>query len=268
MNLWVKKKIKKYLRKLNIETSEFKHFPPEVKALLRQRTAPDELASFLSALKAKGNPEWFENKVQITSKELFQYNNKDLPCKLKEDYNPGDDWLNHPSYYPLYFNLFKSHSKGKKDVNFLEIGVRSGYMAAVFAKALMQVRSNYVGIDPNLYLPNGLDLAAATARIMTEANPDFHYLLINGYSWDEKIMKSLELSPKYDIIHIDGDHTLPGKLHDLELGRGLIANSGIILVDDYEHHSIVADAIARACRLGWFREFAFVPTKRGLAALR
>lgn len=268
MNLWVKKKIKKYLRKLNIETSEFKHFPPEVKALLRQKTEPGQVASFLSALKAKGNPEWFENTTQITSKELFQYNNKDLPCKLKEDYNPEDDWLNHPSYYPLYFNLFRSHSKGKKEVNFLEIGVRSGYMAAVFAKALMQVRSNYVGIDPNLYLPNGLDLAAATSRIMTEANPDFHYMLINGYSWDEKIMKSLELSPKYDIIHIDGDHTKPGKLLDLFICSKLIKENGIIIVDDFLHHSFIQECVDLSLKAGWYKKAYYIDSFRGMAILQ
>ena len=267
MNLWVKKKIKKYLRKLNIETSEFKHFPPEVKAFLQRKTDPATVASFLKELQAKGNPEWFEITSQITSKEIFQYNNKDLPCKLPTDYNPSDDWLNDASYYPLYFNLFRSATKGKKDVNMLEIGVRTGYMAAVYAKA-MQVPSNYVGIDPNLYLPNGLDLAAATGKIMTEAYPDFHYMLINGYSWDAKIIKSLELSPKYDIIHIDGDHTRPGKLLDLFICSRIVKENGIIIVDDFLHHSFIQECVYLSLQAGWYKKVHYINSLRGMAVLQ
>ena len=110
--------------------------------------------------------------------------------------------------------------------------------------------------------------AGATFSLLRERLPAAEFVLFEGYSWDQDIQHSLAYSGPFDIIHIDGDHTLPGKLHDLELARGLLASDGLVLVDDYGHHSIVADAIVRACRLGWYAEFAFLPTKRGLGLLR
>ncbi|OQP59960.1 hypothetical protein A3860_35550 [Niastella vici] len=267
MNLWVKKKIKKYLRKLNVETDTFKTISPEVANILARNTDPSQVESFVAGLKKQGAPAWFENTTTITSKEIFQHNNKPLPCWLERDYNPQDDWLNHPSYYPLYFNLFKSFSKNSQQVNLLEIGVRSGYMSAVFAKAV-KCPSNYVGIDPNLYLPNGLDYAAATCKIMNTANPQFHYMLINGYSWDSKIMKSLELSPKYDIIHIDGDHTKTGKLIDLHLCSHLTNENGIVLVDDFLHHQFIQESVYLAIQAGWYKKVFYVDSFRGMAILQ
>jgi len=44
-------------------------------------------------------------------------------------------------------------------------------------------------------------------------------------------------------VHIDGDHTLTGKLRDLDLARHLVAPSGLVLVDDATHVPSNADAV-------------------------
>ena len=223
--------------------------PPESQALAGQ---------LRSSAESNGYP---------SSRELFFLDAKPLPCWQESDLTLYDDWLTAADYYPVYYQLFKRLSLPERTTRLLEIGVRTGYMGAVFAQAA-RGQSLYVGVDPNLYVPQGLQLAGATFRQLRARLPYVDFVLIEGYSWDGVVQNSLRYSAPFDIIHIDGDHTLTGKLLDLELARQLIAPDGLILVDDYEYHSIVAEAIRRAWRLGWFTEFAFIPTKRGLAALR
>ena len=201
------------------------------------------------------------------SRDLFFIDGAPLPCWQETDLTPADDWLLAANYYPYYYALFEALTAPERATRMLEIGVRTGYMGVAFARAA-RGPALYVGVDPNVYVRNGLQLAGATFGLLRQRLPRAEFVLFEGYSWDQDIQHSLAYSGPFDLIHIDGDHTLPGKLHDLELARGLLASDGLVLVDDYEHHSIVADAIARACRLGWFSEFAYAPTKRGLAALR
>jgi predicted O-methyltransferase YrrM len=202
-----------------------------------------------------------------SSRDIFSLDGAALPCWRESDLSLYDDWLSAPNYYPLYYAMFQKLSRTDRPTRMLEIGVRTGYMGATFARAARGA-CLYVGVDPNLYVSNGLQLASQTFKLLRARLPAAEFLLLEGYSWDADIQRSLLYSGPFDIIHIDGDHTVPGKLIDLDLARRLVDPGGVILVDDYEHHSIVADAIARAWRLGWFREFAYVPTKRGLAALR
>jgi SAM-dependent methyltransferase len=202
-----------------------------------------------------------------TSRELFALDGEMLPCWLEGDLTLHDDWLSAENYYPLYYGLFRRLAPPGRKTRLLEIGVRTGYVGVAFAKAA-QGAARYLGVDPNLYVRDGLRLAGATFQILRSKLADFEFALLEGYSWDTDIQDSLLYSGPFEIIHIDGDHTLPGKLLDLELARRLIAPGGIILVDDYEHHTIVSDAVGRALALGWFSEFAYVPTKRGLAILR
>jgi predicted O-methyltransferase YrrM len=61
---------------------------------------------------------------------------------------------------------------------------------------------------------------------------------------------------------------MQGKLIDLELSRKLLADDGVVLVDDVDHHPIIRDAIKRAIALGWFKEYLYVKTLRGLAILQ
>jgi predicted O-methyltransferase YrrM len=202
-----------------------------------------------------------------SSQELFRLGGEMLPCWQESDVGFVDDWLTNPTYYPYYDAFFRQVSKPDGSTRLLEIGVRTGYIAAVFARAA-RGRSMYVGVDPNVYLRNGLELASATLqRLRSELNTT-EFMLIEGFSWDADVQKTLAYSGPFDLIHIDGDHTLLGKLIDLELARRLLAPGGLVLVDDYSYHSPISDAVNRSLALGWYREIAVIPTLRGLAVLR
>jgi predicted O-methyltransferase YrrM len=202
-----------------------------------------------------------------TSRDLFFFEGTPLPCWQESDLTLNDDWLSADNYYPTYYAMFHTLATPGRKTRLLEIGVRTGYMGVVFARAARGA-SHYLGIDPNLYLHNGLQLASATFKLLRSRLRDFEFTLLEGYSWDSDIQRSLIYSGPFDIIHIDGDHTLVGKLLDLALARHLVAQDGVIMVDDYDQHSIVSNAIKRAMALGWYKEFAYIPTKRGLAVLQ
>ncbi|HEU4326335.1 MAG TPA: class I SAM-dependent methyltransferase [Roseiflexaceae bacterium] len=200
------------------------------------------------------------------SRAIFTLDGALLPCWQEADLELADGWLLSPRYYPLYYALFQSLSAPERRLRMLEIGVRTGYIAVAFARAA-RGPAFYLGLDPNLYLADGLRRAHdSLAALRARGGPEF--ALVEGYSWDTATQHSLGYSGPFDLIHIDGDHTLPGKLVDLDLARGLLAPGGLVLVDDYDHHGIVSDAVRRALALGWFGKFAYLPTLRGLAVLQ
>jgi predicted O-methyltransferase YrrM len=203
----------------------------------------------------------------IGSREIFTLDGRALPCWVESDLTPEDDWLTAPNYYPLYHALFEKLCPADRHTRLFEIGVRTGYVGTVFARAA-KGSSFYLGLDPNLYVGQGLELAAETCRLLRQAIPQFEAALIEGYSWDLAAQHTVEHTGPFDLIHIDGDHSLRGKLIDLHLARRLVSPAGLVLVDDFNHIEIIADSIHRAMKLGWYKEFAYVPTKRGLGVLR
>lgn len=202
------------------------------------------------------------------SAELFSdINGERYPCWLEGDENLGDDWLLTEEYYPRYFRLYQYLGKKFNRVSLLEFGVRTGYSAVVFAKAVQGKRLFYSGVDPNLYVPGGLERAASTFRILQKEGSELQYFLLEGFSSSTAVQNSLKHSGPFHLIHVDGEHTLFGKVFDLWIARNLLAEGGYVLVDDYEHHGLIADSVKIAIRRGWFSKFSFFPTRRGLAVL-
>jgi len=199
--------------------------------------------------------------------DLFYVDGAPLPCWEESHTTLYGDWLTRDDTYPVYYVLFRKLTAMKLRTKLLEIGVFTGYVGAVFARAA-QGPAFYVGVDPNLYTSYGLVLAGKTFKTLRVKLANFDFCLMEGYSWDTHVRNSLIYTAPFDIVHVDGDHTLPGKLMDLELARQVVGLDGLVLVDDYEHHDCVRDAIRRAMAMGWFKEFLLVPTHRGLAVLR
>ena len=211
------------------------------------------------AIMGKPAPDW---------KELFYLNGEPLPCFLTEDNTPEDPWLTADNYYPLYFRLYQ-HLRPKEPArpSLLEIGVRTGYSAVVWAHAMMGTAC-YVGVDPGLYLPQGMGLARASLEQLHEVYPAFQHQLLVGYSTGSLFFETMQLSAPYQFIHIDGDHSLRGKVIDLWVAKELIAPGGYVLLDDYNHAPSVQRAVAAALKLGWFKELELVGTLRGMAVLK
>ena len=237
--------------------------PEEVKEALNQ-PIPSSLpkcpaAADVDKIMALSAP---DSRSMFTGADGFPY-----PSWLEGDENLGDDWLLAPDYYPHYFRLYQALGEPFQEVRMLEFGVRSGYSALVLARALPRKRLFYVGVDPNLYVEDGLAKAAQSYRQLRMEGVPFDFFLLEGFSGSNAVQHSLQHSGPYQFIHIDGEHTLFGKVFDLWIARNLMAKNGYVLVDDYEHHGFIADSVNIALHKGWFSRFSYLPTKRGLAIL-
>lgn len=203
-----------------------------------------------------------------SSEEMFVAGSgKRYPCWNDGDETLGDDWLLSAEYYPYYYRLYQYLSRNLSRVRYLEIGVRTGYSGVVMAKASASKPVFYTGVDPNLYLPDGLEKAASTFCMLQNEGHNLNFFLLEGYSGSSAVQNSLRYSGPFDIIHIDGEHSYFGKLYDLWIARNLIEKGGFVLVDDYEHHGFIADSVKVALERGWFTRFSYLPTKRGMAVL-
>jgi hypothetical protein len=141
--------------------------------------------------------------------------------------------INH--YIQYYKNKYEVAAKIKPKV-ILEIGVRAGYSAMVFLMACPKAR--YIGYDNNAGKHSG-------AKGLKYS--DWAKDILSGYDvkmWPSfDTQKVLSLPDKGDFVHVDGDHSFGGCLHDLYLA----VDSGAkwILVDDYSYIKDVKKAVDR-----------------------
>jgi FkbM family methyltransferase len=138
----------------------------------------------------------------------------------------------------------------------VEIGVRAGYSALAMLRAAPQAA--VVGFD------NDSDMSSAGyVQHARELLKGHNYQLILA---DSRTLPSL---PSSDMVLIDGDHTLPGCLNDLQLASRA---APVILLDDYQEYAdnAVRNAIAqwRNSNPGWSLEVVpFGDPHRSVAVL-
>lgn len=156
--------------------------------------------------------------------------------ELAERWYPGDPFQAVDAirqYYETKWRIAERLQPG----SILEIGVRAGYSAFVFMRSVWPRGVRYLGID------NGLCDAEARREYLAHARK-----LLEG--WDARLWivdaGSLRAFPdgpdgdSWKLIHVDGDHSYDGCLHDV---RCAAAVGRHILVDDYD----TSEDIRRAC---------------------
>ena len=114
-----------------------------------------------------------------------------------------------------FVNLFIEFAKLLRPNHYLEIGIKKGY---VF-KEMVKYCGHAVGVDPNPLL-----------------HEDFlrHYENATVFKMTSEEFKKTYQGPKFDMIFIDGDHTLKGVLHDVvEIAKPMIKpTTGLIFIHD------------------------------------
>lgn len=148
-----------------------------------------------------------------------------------------EDWLHH--YYG-YVKEFKIKSV-------FEIGVRAGYSA--FAMFSANPRIFYRGVDINMGVHGGFSGSVYFALGLLKYHfPDASIQIRIADSQQIKFLDTLAPSKtgRFDLAHIDGDHSYAGALHDLEL---CLPYSKIMVVDDYDFDLEVRQAVDDFLRL-------------------
>lgn len=108
----------------------------------------------------------------------------------------------------------------------LEIGARMGYSAIAMVMGFPRVEE-LVLIDNGSY---GFNVAEAAKNVKKFAPS----LRIRELDIDTRSVNELPLDGEFDIIHVDGDHSHAGAVHDLNLALPLLSDRGLIVVDDID----------------------------------
>jgi len=140
--------------------------------------------------------------------------------------------------YPIYKDYYRIKYDIAKDLNpkrILEIGVRAGYSAISFLSAAPE--AEYVGLDAE----NGTH-GGGGGPWMWWAKELLYSYNATFIECDTQEIQSVDKG-KFDLIHIDGDHTTEGALHDMEICWSSVNTNGIMLVDDYDYIKDVNRAV-------------------------
>lgn len=136
------------------------------------------------------------------------------------------EYIESKNYYEIYYAICKYFQPER----ILEIGVRYGYSLYAMASACEYLEFA-IGYDIDDYESNSIEIANKNLREKFINKT----LVINRNS---QYMQKLNES--YDLIHIDGDHSYTGKIHDLNL---TLNSCKVVIVDDYTHIPHIKNAV-------------------------
>jgi len=117
-----------------------------------------------------------------------------------------NNYVNYNKYYNNKYHIILRYNPKK----IIEIGVRAGYCAWVFLQACPTAK--YFGFDNN----KGKESGAKDLKYHCHAVKNLAEYDINIRS-DFDTQKVNELPVKGQFVHIDGDHSYKGTIHDLNL---------------------------------------------------
>ncbi len=176
-------------------------------------------------------------------------------------YWPADDsveWLD-PIDFVVAATLAESFVATRQHPQILEVGVWKGGWSLTLAKNVPEVI--LTGIDPY----PGLDEIRERLLQTVDGLALNDRFALHG-SWAElKASSSIE----YDIIHIDGEHTEAGAELDLAEAETMLAEHGVIIVDDIAHPYFpgIASATYRFLEKSGFAMFVYSRNKAYICRL-
>lgn len=130
-----------------------------------------------------------------------------------------------------------------KPKRIVEIGVNTGYSAWAFIQAA----------DPDVFYYGFDDWSYGDFPDWAMKNLIFLPRVV-VFRANTQHLDSLEVTG--DFIHVDGDHTKPGVMHDLDLALQAMEPGGVILIDDYDNVPDVREGVDE-----WLKKHPDLPWK-------
>lgn len=126
-------------------------------------------------------------------------------------------------YYKIKYDLCK-----KQNPKIIaEIGVRAGYSAWTFLQACPEAK--YIGFDANNGTHGGK--GGEDGKFAKWATKILEAYDVELIELDTQKINDLKVN-EIDFFHVDGDHSIIGVQHDLDLAFKAIKNTGLIVIDD------------------------------------
>ncbi len=195
---------------------------------------------------------------------------------------PDDPWLKHedPATVRLIYEEKYHIASLIKPRSILEIGVRAGYSAAAFLSAAPS-DCTYLGLDADQSHTQHGAWHGAPARTAMMLNDHFpgrgEVRICDTQEMDQFVGRwppegrqqdATEVFPdpldSYDLVHIDGDHSYDGALHDLHLFSKV---ARYLLIDDVAYIPEVKGALDTFLEETGCQAIGF-PTVRGDAIIQ
>jgi len=166
--------------------------------------------------------------------------------------------------YKEYYKIKYTLCKVQAPKIIAEIGVRAGYSAWTFLQACPA--ATYIGFDANNGTHGGQGgqdgkFAKWAKEILKNYDASFIDL-------DTQSVGSLDIS-NIDFFHVDGDHSVKGVRHDLDLAYNVIGDDGLIVIDDITYIDTVNHGVGTwIYKMGDKITSEFVESLRGEMLIR
>ncbi|MFM9962422.1 MAG: methyltransferase domain-containing protein [Planctomycetaceae bacterium] len=159
-----------------------------------------------------------------------------------------------------YYEWYAGYAAALRPRRVLEIGSRRGYSLAAMLLACDEIQE-VVSLDNESYGIAVTELRETLARLN-------HAASLTTFAVDTQRIGRLPVAGQFDLIHVDGDHSEQGALHDLKLVMNQLSPRGLMVVDDVVFYPSVMAAVSRFLieNPNWSAEF--VPSFRGHILLR
>ena len=158
---------------------------------------------------------------------------EEAPAPAEHGYQFSTDWFSHN--IPLWRRILEPY-RGKPDLRYLEIGVFEGRSVTwMIDNVLTHPSSELVAVDL-FVIPD--DLEARFRANLERSGFRGRATVIKGRS--QVTLQQLPLE-YFDIIYVDGSHALDDVLTDMTLSWELLAEEGIMILDDYRWKWDLAD---------------------------
>lgn len=161
-----------------------------------------------------------ENKIE----NIMTYIDSDM--FVYEQNDPLHDYILSKNCYEWYYTIAKT----LQPKSILEIGVRFGYSLVSMMKGAEDSVQTVVGIDNDSYIWNSAQVAR---KYCETVKPNITTIDVI----DSQQLQTLDR--QFDLVHIDGDHTYIGKVHDLNLVK---THCKYCIIDDYDFIETVRKA--------------------------
>ena len=174
----------------------------------------------------------------------------------------GDEWFvdGHNTY-----TWHRAIATTVRPSRVLELGIRYGYAGVALLQGSIAAgiaAPRYVGVDSEA---DGIPSNSIALRNLKSIDPTARILKVDTLDVKQVNVELMKLRKVYDVVHVDGCHSVEGVQAELKIAETWARRDGFILIDDIDTSHIRDAAVAFGRNVGVLP--IVLPTQHGLAVI-